>query len=172
MAAHLAHKLADFISAQRIAAGLSSSALAQKAGVSRTVLTQLQRKQRIAVQTDVIDRLLNAVAADIDIVPNATLRERERARSAAALQSAERRYRHLRLAVLLATDSRKARTLIARARVAVDLWRTRATCSPGYIKRWEALLALPPKELARAMTTLGDWENALFQNSPWGFAWS
>ncbi len=74
MAEHLAHKLADFISARRIAAGLSSSALAQKAGVSRTVLTQLQRKQRIAVQTDVIDRLLNALAADVDIVPSAERR--------------------------------------------------------------------------------------------------
>jgi hypothetical protein len=105
-------------------------------------------------------------------IPNATLRARERARSASALQRAERRYRHLELAVMIATDPRKAKTLIAQAQAAVDLWRTRATCSPSYIKRWEALLALPPKELARAMTALGDWENALFQNSPWGFAWS
>ena len=76
------------------------------------------------------------------------------------------------LALRLAGDRAAARKLIARAREVVELWRLNKTCSPLYIKRWSALLALPPVELAKAMASLGEWENALFQNTPWSWAWS
>ena len=33
-------------------------------------------------------------------------------------------------------------------------------------------LALPPRKLAQAMVSLGEWEDALFQNSPWSWAWN
>ena len=93
--------------------------------------------------------------------------------SRAVLSRLERqRVRHLRLAVELAQDGRAASALVARARKRVELWRANKSCSPFYIERWSSLLALPPRRIAREMSTLGEWENALFQNSPWSWAWS
>ena len=33
-------------------------------------------------------------------------------------------------------------------------------------------LRLPPRKLGKAMTSLGEWEDALLQNSPWSWAWN
>jgi hypothetical protein len=82
------------------------------------------------------------------------------------------RERHLRLAVELAAEPRAARGKIARARSVVDLWRSNRTCSQYYIKRWTELLALPPAQLARRMASLAEWEDAMFQNTPWSWAWT
>ena len=62
--------------------------------------------------------------------------------------------------------------MIARAQEKVKLWRRNATCSPHYIERWSELLRLPPQTMAQEMASLGDWEDALFQNSPWSWAWN
>jgi hypothetical protein len=62
--------------------------------------------------------------------------------------------------------------MVAKAQGRVALWRRRKTCSPFYVRRWSALLDLPPRKLAQAMASLGEWEDALFQNSPWSWAWS
>ena len=61
---------------------------------------------------------------------------------------------------------------MAKARNRVELWRSKKTCSPLYVKRWSEMLALPPGKLARRMASLGEWEDALFQNSPWSWAWT
>jgi hypothetical protein len=52
------------------------------------------------------------------------------------------------------------------------LWSGNRTCSAFYIERWQALLDLPLMDLVQAMQTLGEWEDALLQNSPWSWAWT
>lgn len=95
---------------------------------------------------------------------------RKLARLQQELKLGEQRERHLRLAVELAADERAAKQKIAKARERVELWRRKKSCSQFYIDRWSRLLALPPRKLAREMLRLGDWEAALFQNSPWSRA--
>ena len=74
--------------------------------------------------------------------------------------------------VELAADARAARGKIARTKKSVELWHRNRSCSPHYIKRWTELLALPPSQLARRMASLADWEDAMFQNTPWSWAWT
>jgi len=84
----------------------------------------------------------------------------------------QRRARHLRLAVDLAADEQGSASMIAKAQERVALWRSKRSCSPYYIERWSEMLALPPRSLAQAMSSLGEWEDAMFQNSPWSWAWN
>jgi hypothetical protein len=84
----------------------------------------------------------------------------------------QQRNRHLRLAIKLANDEKAAAMMVAKARARVDLWRRNRSCSAFYIQRWSEILALPPRKIAKAMASLGEWEDALFQNSPWSWAWS
>jgi hypothetical protein len=101
---------------------------------------------------------------------------RDDARRLARLQQQnqvlQQRNRHLRLAIELTHDERAASAKIARARERVALWRSKRSCSPFYIERWSRLLTLPPRKLAKAMASLGEWEDAFFQNSPWSGTYS
>ncbi len=72
----------------------------------------------------------------------------------------------------LASDPAAAEGLIARAREMLALWQRNGTCSAFYIERWQALLDLPLMEMIKAMQELGEWEEALLQNSPWSWAWT
>ena len=72
----------------------------------------------------------------------------------------------------LLTDARAAEPLIAKAKARVALWREKRSCSPYYIDRWSEALDLPPHQLAKTMGSFGEWEDAMFQNSPWSWAWS
>lgn len=72
----------------------------------------------------------------------------------------------------LAADPAAARGKIALAREVVALWRHNRTCSRYHIRRWTRLLALPPSQLARHMASLAEWEDAMFQNTPWSWAWT
>jgi PHD/YefM family antitoxin component YafN of YafNO toxin-antitoxin module len=101
--------------------------------------------------------------------PERVLAERRAARAAQELVEKDRLIRHQKLAlelVLMPTTQREAS--IARARAEVARWRRERLCSEDYAQRWEALLALPLADLARA---LGDDAleegRALRQNSPW-----
>ncbi len=166
---------ADFgalILEERLAKGWTQAALAHAAKVSRTVLSRLERGGPNPVQTDVLDRIFAALSVKPRLPADSVLDARRLARLEQRARVEEQRSRHLRLALRLAGDRAAARKLIARAREVVELWRLNKTCSPLYIKRWSALLALPPVELAKAMASLGEWENALFQNTPWSWAWS
>ena len=156
----------------RLAKGLRQSELARAAGVSRTVVSRLEQGKRRPVQTDVLDRLFQALELDPRLEAASPGDERRRARAEHQARLERQRSRHLRLAVEIALDRRGAAGRIARAKRMVELWRRNRTCSPVYIKRWYALLALPPGELAQRMSALGEWEDALFQNTPWSFAWS
>ncbi len=108
----------------------------------------------------------------VDTVSDPLLEERRRVRLEHQLKLERQRIRHLRLAAELSADPKKARQKIAHARLMVELWARNKTCSPLYIRRWTELLALPPRVLARRMASFGDWEDALFQNTPWSAEWT
>jgi PHD/YefM family antitoxin component YafN of YafNO toxin-antitoxin module len=97
------------------------------------------------------------------------LADRRAARATHALVEKDRLIRHQRLAIhLLLAPRAEQNAMVAQAREEVARWRRDHLCSADYIDRWDALLALPVKELARAMgsESLG-WGIALRQNSPW-----
>jgi transcriptional regulator with XRE-family HTH domain len=157
---------------ERLARGLTQAGLSRAAKVSRTVLSRLEHGSSRPVQTDVLDRLFAALDVKPRLPADSALEARRQARFEQQARLEEQRSRHLRLALRLAGDRASARRLIDKAKGVVELWRRNRTCSPLYIRRWSALLALPPGELASAMASLGEWENALFQNTPWSWAWN
>ena len=168
----LAAEFGSRIRSLRLAKGWTQAALAHAANVSRTVLSRLEQGGARPVQTDVLDRLFAALESDARMPGDAGLESRRQARLEQRLGIEERRSRHLRLALQLAGDPRSAAQLVAKATRVVDLWRRKRTCSPFYIERWSQLLALPPAQLANRMASLGEWEDALFQNTPWSWAWN
>lgn len=175
--AMLSTHFGNIIRQARRTSGLTQAELASSASVSRTILSQLEQGKPRPVQTDVLDRIFNAlgidpIAPDPQQTATAVLAERRRARLNHQMKLEQQRIRHLRLAAGLASDPGKARSQIAAARRMVELWVRNKTCSPSYIKRWSELLALRPRELAARMASLGEWEDALFQNSPWSSAWT
>jgi transcriptional regulator with XRE-family HTH domain len=158
----------------RLGQGRTQAALAREARVARAVLSRLEQGRPMAVQSDTLDRLLAALAIEPHVSAAAGRDDARRlARLEQELRLREQRERHLRLAHELRQASpAAAKRKIERARRRVALWRAQGTCSPYYIERWSRLLALPPRRLARAMLSLGDWQDALFQNTPWSWAWS
>lgn len=164
--------LGGLVKKARLAKGLTQGELAQRANVSRSVLSRLEQGKPRPVQTDVLDRIFATLEVKPRMIPDSLVEERRRVRLEQEARVEHQRIRHLRLAVTLASNRAGARKLIARARQRVELWRSNKTCSAFYVKRWSALLALPPVELARAMACLGEWEDALFQNTPWSWVWT
>ena len=163
------------VKAARLAKGLTQADIATQAHVSRSIVSRLEQGSSRPVQTDVLDRLFLVLAIDPtgtnpEQAAQALLQERRRVRLEHQRQLDQQRIRHLRLAVQLAGEPKQARRLIAGARRVVDLWARNKTCSPLYIRRWSSLLALAPRELAGEMASLGEWEDALFQNTPWNSA--
>jgi transcriptional regulator with XRE-family HTH domain len=157
----------------RVRNGLKQQELAKQAAVSRAVVSGLELGKRKVVQSDTLDRLFAA----LDMKPNvleqsASDGPRKLARLQQELELRRHRERHLRLAYELQNDEQAAAAKVAKARQRVELWRAKRSCSPFYIERWSQLLALPPRQLAKEMFSLGEWENALFQNSPWSGAWN
>lgn len=101
--------------------------------------------------------------------PERRLAERRAARAGQALVEKDRLIKHQRLAIdLVLMPASRREALIDQARAEVQRWRRERLCSEDYIARWEALLALPVEELARAMASDSlEWGTALRQNSPW-----
>lgn len=165
--------LAPLIRARRLELNLSQKQLAEAARVSRTTLSHVEQGKAPHVQMDVLARILRALDLALRLSAGGAP---EPGRLAARMAHRERlhaqRERHLRLAVELAADARAARGKIARAMKVVELWRRNRSCSPHYVRRWTELLALPPSQLARRMASLADWEDAMFQNTPWSWAWN
>ena len=168
----LALQFGSLIRKERLAKGLKQADLASAARVSRTILSRLEQGKPRPVQTDVLDRILQALDVKPRLAADSMIEDRQLARLEHQAKLERRRNRHLRLAVELTSNPRHARDLIAKARSVTELWRRNKTCSPLYIKRWSALLALTPGQLAGQMASLGDWEDALFQNTPWSWAWT
>jgi hypothetical protein len=136
-------------------------------------VSRLEQSKPQPVQTDTIERLLRALEVEPQVIDPSV---RDAARKLVRLEQqnklVERRNRHLRLAIELANDERGAAAKVAKARERVALWRSKRSCSPFYVERWSKLLALPPRKMAKAIASLGEWEDALFQNSPWSWAWT
>jgi transcriptional regulator with XRE-family HTH domain len=165
--------LPNLIRARRRELSLSQAEVAKAASVSRTTLSHVEQGKAPHARMDVLARIMRA----LDLAPRLSADgspdpARLSARLAHQARLHAQRERHLRLAVELATDPRAARGKIARARKVVELWRAKRTCSPHYVKRWTELLALPPSQLARRMASLAEWEDAMFQNTPWSWAWT
>lgn len=153
--------------------GWTQEELARNAGVSRTLLSNLESGKARPVQTDVLERLLGALGVEPRLVGGSLALElKKQVRAEQQYKLERQRNRHLRIAVTLAADEKLARSMVARARERVELWRDKRSCSPYYIKRWSRLLGLPPRKLAAAMSGLGEWEDAMFQNSPWSWSWN
>jgi transcriptional regulator with XRE-family HTH domain len=153
--------------------GWTQQELARNAGVSRTILSNLESGKAKPVQTDVLERLLGALGIEPRLVGDSLAMElKKQARAGHQYKLELQRNRHLRIAVTLASDEKLARSMVAKSRERVQLWRDRRSCSPYYIKRWSTLLRLPPRKLSAAMSGLGEWEDAMFQNSPWSWSWS
>lgn len=169
----LVEQYGKIIRDKRIQAGLKQEQLAERANVSRAVVSGVECGKRKAVQADIVERLFAVLGVQPQVLQQP---DRDSPRKLARLHQEvklrEQRERHLRLAFGLAEDEQAAAEGIAKARERVELWRRKKSCSPFYIDRWSQLLALPPRQLAREMFRLGDWEAALFQNSPWSWAWT
>ena len=163
----LVEQYGQLIKEARLRRGWRQEDLARKAHVSRAVLSRLERGRAKPVQSDTLERLLAALEVRPQLDVTGGRMSRKLVRLEQEMRLRDRRERHLRLAVALAGNSPAAAELIARARRRVELWRRNRTCSPFYIDRWSEILALSPPEIARALSSLGEWEDALLQNSPW-----
>ncbi len=168
----LSSQIGRHIKSRRAALQIGQEALCAKARVSRAVLSKLESERGDPVQTDVIDRLLVGLDAKVTVSlgepANGKIEERLRHR----LRQEEQRQRHLRLALDLCANPEKAGPKIQRALQQVRRWEERKSCSPQYIEGWRRALSLDPRGVALAMTSFGEWENALYQNSPWSFLWT
>lgn len=168
----IAEQFGKLIKEERLRKGMKQEELAAKARVSRAVLSKLEQGKPKAVQSDSLDRLMAALGVEPGIGQAGAVLLRRLARLEQELRRRELRERHLRLAIDLGEDASAAAGKVARARERVELWRRNRSCSPFYVERWSKLLALSPKKMAKQMASLGEWEDALFQNSPWSWAWS
>jgi transcriptional regulator with XRE-family HTH domain len=167
----ISREIGRHIKSRRAALGLGQDALCAKSRVSRTVLSKLESERGEPVQTDVIDRLLAGLDAKITVSLGEPAGGKVEERLRHRLRQEEVRQRHLRLALDLSTNPRAAAPKIRRALEQVALWEQRKSCSPQYIEGWRKALSAGPRGVALAMTSFGDWENAMFQNSPWSFLW-
>lgn len=168
----LAPKYGKVIKEARLRKGLTQEHLARKAQVSRAVLSRLEQGKSKPVQSDTLDRLLAALEVRPQVDASSGVDAQKLARLEQEIRRLERSARHLRLALHLIQDESCAAALVDRARQRVDLWRRNRSCSPFYIDRWSQVLASPPPEIAKAMASLGEWEDAMLQNSPWSWAWT
>ena len=169
----LAKQYGKLIKEARVQKGWKQDELANKAQVSRAVLSKLEQNNPKAIQSDTLDRLLEALELSPQIggESNSSI-SRKMARLEQEIKIRNRRERHLRLAISLNDDEPGAADSVAKARQRVELWRSNNSCSSLYIDRWAQMLALKPGEMAKAMSSLGEWEDAMFQNSPWSWAWT
>ncbi|MEQ1880971.1 MAG: helix-turn-helix domain-containing protein [Burkholderiales bacterium] len=168
----LAEQYGKVIREARLLKGMKQEELATKAKVSRAILSRLEQGPVKAIQSDTLDKLLAALDLNPQIgQANGTV-QRKMLRLEQEIKRREQKERHLRLAISLGEDASGAAAKMAKARKRVELWRSNRTCSLFYIDRWSRLLALPPRKLAKEMSSLGEWEDAMFQNTPWSWAWN
>ena len=168
-----AQQAGNIVRDQRIQKGLTQEELARSAGVSRRLVSHLEQGKAPNVQANSLDRLFKALEVKPQVIDRAgSDPARIQARLEHQVRLQEQRDRHLRLAIDLADDEQAAPAMIAKAQERVALWKEKGSCSPFYIDRWSQMLGLPPRKIAKAMASLGDWEGALFQNSPWSWAWN
>jgi transcriptional regulator with XRE-family HTH domain len=153
--------------------GLTQAALAARSGTSRVTIARLEAGSARDLRVGTIVSLCEALGLEIAAVPVGsrpaleTLLAREREKT----RRVDLRRRHAILAArLLSLRRPKANALVATARAVVDRWEREGLCSRHYVSRWRAMLAPPVEQVAEALLEPGAWADALFQNTPWGFA--
>ena len=152
---------------------LSQAALAARSGISRVTIARLEAGSARDVRVGTVARVGAALGLEVAAVPlgGEPLLERRLAREQERARRLERRLGHAMLAArLLAARRQEARALIATARAAVDRWERERLCSRHYISRWRAMLGGPVERVARSLLEPGEWTDALFQTTPWAFA--
>jgi transcriptional regulator with XRE-family HTH domain len=152
--------------------GMTQASLAARSGVSRVTIARLEAGSG-DVRLGSLDALCGALDFEIAIGPagSGPALETRLAREREKCRRLDLRRRHAVLAArLLSGPPKQAAALVARARVAVDRWERQGLCSRHYVSRWRELLGGPVPRVARALLEPGDWEDALFQNTPWAFA--
>jgi len=159
--------------AARLRSGLTQAQLADRSGTSRVTIARFEAGSGRDIRVGTLASLCRALDLDLTAAPKQALpaletrlaRERERARRL------DRQLCHVRIAArLLEAPGRKGERLVERARDVVDLWERERLCSRHYITRWRRLLDGSPGRVARQLLEPGEWRDALFQSSPWSFA--
>ena len=157
----------------RLSRALTQEALATRSGTSRVTIARLEAGSAGDARVGTVARLCEALGLELAALPAGArpaletllARERERARRL------DLRRRHAVLAArLLAAPRPRATALIDKARSVVDRWEREKLCSAHYVSRWRAMLEGPVGRVAQALLEPGEWEDALFQNTPWSFA--
>jgi hypothetical protein len=107
--------------------------------------------------------------ASLSCVEAGSADDRHAARISQLLIDHERLIRHQQLAIdLLLMPRGQSKDLVQRARNEVARWRRDRLCSDDHSDRWDQLLDMTVKDLARAMCSDSQgWGKALRQNSPW-----
>jgi transcriptional regulator with XRE-family HTH domain len=168
----LAAQYGKLIREARVKKGLKQEEMASRAKVSRTVVYRLERGKSKAVQSDTIEKILAVLGVRPQVGQSSRGAPRKIARLEQELRIRQQRERHLRLAIELVDNEQEAAAKVAKAKERVELWRKNRSCSPFYIDRWSQLLSQPPREIAKQISSLGEWQDAMFQNSPWSWAWT
>jgi transcriptional regulator with XRE-family HTH domain len=164
--------LREQLKAGRRRAGLTQAALAERCGVSRITIARLEAGSARDVRAGTLLSLCAALGLELTATPagaQAAL-ETRLAREREQVRRMDLQRRHAVLAArLLAVPRRQAQALVARARAVVDRWEREGLCSRHYVSRWRAMLAAPIDQVAGSLVDPGEWGDALFQNTPWGF---
>jgi len=113
-------------------------------------------------------KLVAAIVPPDFLARAGALDERRAARAAQRQVELARLAAHQRLGIdLLCAPVQQQRRMIDEARQEVARWKDKRLCSPDYIERWIAWLALPPRDLVQRMCSAAEgWGNAMRQNSP------
>jgi transcriptional regulator with XRE-family HTH domain len=156
----------------RRARGLSQEALAAAGRTSRVTIARLESGNTGDARLGTLERVCGVLGLDLSAAPRGAqaAAETRLAREQERVRRLERRVAHAALAARLLADQRAARPLIEQARAVVDRWEREHLCSRHYIERWRRRLSGSVDRVAGALVRNDDWQDALFQNTPWSFA--
>jgi transcriptional regulator with XRE-family HTH domain len=156
----------------RRARGLSQEALAAAGGTSRVTVARLESGNAGDARLGTLERVCGALGLELSAAPPGAhaAAETRLAREQERVRRLERRAAHAALAARLLADPRAARPLIEQARAVVERWERERLCSRHYIDRWRRRLSGSVEKVAGALIRHDEWQDALFQNTPWSFA--
>jgi transcriptional regulator with XRE-family HTH domain len=158
--------------AARKGRGLTQAGLAALSRTSRVTVARFEAGAAQDVRLGTLERMCEAVGLELTAGPRGRRGTVETllARAEEGGRRLDRRRRHAALAVRLLAEPARSAPLIRRARQNVDRWDRERLCSRHYVSRWRRMLSGPTARVARALLRDDAWADALFQNSPWGFA--